>query len=441
MPTESIGFNYAKLTTEFIPQNPDGSSGTPITFCWDNIGNMECTATNSVPPAPPGSFNDPSNGGTVTPCPAGTFTDTAGQSACTPAPAGSFATGPGATSATLCPAGTFSSTPGSASCTPAPPGSYVPTTGATSTTLCPAGTYCPNPGTVTPLTCPVHYFCGVGTVTPLPEIESITPTTGGSQVTFNTGAGGFTNLNAINPTSLPTPPPPGSYPFGLFSFSIIGFAPATSDTITITYPNPITPGTQYLKFVGGTWIAAPFTSSGNTITITIIDNGVLDSNPAIGTISDPGGILATTPGKVTGGGSIGKNTEFGLDANTGDDSKKIQGDIEYQNKTAHVNFHGHKIQLLSIDSTQTQATIIGTGTFDIKDHEDEKKKAPPAQFTFLVTVVDPDKKGIHDQLTITIFDATNKVVYHDAGTVKGHIEIHKSTEHNGHENDKGKSEK
>ena len=130
-----------------------------------------------------------------------------------------------------------------------------------------------------------------------------------------------------------------------------------------------------------------------------------------------------------------------MDANTGDDSKKIQGDIKYQNKTAHVNFHGHKIQLLSIDSTQTQATIIGTGTFDIKDHEDDMKKVPPAQFTFLVTVVDPDKKGIHDQLTITIFDATNKVVYHDAGTVKGHIEIHKSTEQNGHENDKGKSEK
>lgn len=51
-PTESIGFNYEKLTTEVFPQNPDGTLGQAVTFCWDNVLDKECAAsvTDNTPP-------------------------------------------------------------------------------------------------------------------------------------------------------------------------------------------------------------------------------------------------------------------------------------------------------------------------------------------------------------------------------------------------------
>lgn len=42
-PTENISLNYEKISTEFIPQNSNGSPGQPITSCWD-IVQGGCTA-------------------------------------------------------------------------------------------------------------------------------------------------------------------------------------------------------------------------------------------------------------------------------------------------------------------------------------------------------------------------------------------------------------
>ncbi|HTD18114.1 MAG TPA: hypothetical protein VK667_01145, partial [Ktedonobacteraceae bacterium] len=105
--------------------------------------------TGGTPPAPPGSFNDPSNNGAITLCPVGTFTDTAGQSSCTPAPAGSFVGTTGATSATLCPAGSYQPNSGQTSCVLADPGFFVSSTGATQQTQCPQGTTSDVPGSTT----------------------------------------------------------------------------------------------------------------------------------------------------------------------------------------------------------------------------------------------------------------------------------------------------
>jgi hypothetical protein len=120
--------------------------------------------------------------------------------------------------------------------------------------------------------------------------STVPSATGAGSVMFSTGAGTLSGLAAIPQAALSPSPPAGSYPFGFFSWSITGFTPATPVTITATFPSPVPAGTQYLKLVGGTWVSVPITISGNTITMTIQDNGPFDADPTVGTISDPGGI-------------------------------------------------------------------------------------------------------------------------------------------------------
>ena len=134
------------------------------------------------------------------------------------------------------------------------------------------------------------------TVTILDSSKTVQSATGAGLVTFSTNAGGFSNLAAVAQSGLLPPPPPGSYPFGFFSWSITGFAPATSVKITVTFPSAVPPSTQYLKLIGGTWVLVPITINSNTITMTIQDNGPLDADSTVGTISDPGGLLVTTAG-------------------------------------------------------------------------------------------------------------------------------------------------
>ena len=41
-PEESITFVYGKLTVQYQPQNPDGTSGAPRTTCFDSVSNAFC---------------------------------------------------------------------------------------------------------------------------------------------------------------------------------------------------------------------------------------------------------------------------------------------------------------------------------------------------------------------------------------------------------------
>ncbi len=129
---------------------------------------------------------------------------------------------------------------------------------------------------------------------PTPSL-SVIPATGSGKVSFATDTGGFTSITAVSQSSLTPSPPAGSYPYGFFNWTVSGFT-GSSVTITITYPNPVPPGSQYEKLAGGAWVSVPITINGNTITMTIQDNGPDDADPAVGTISDPGGLLVPTTG-------------------------------------------------------------------------------------------------------------------------------------------------
>lgn len=251
---------------------------------------------------------------------------------------------------------------------------------------------------------------------------SITSTSGTGQVTFAVNNGGFTSLGSIPISGLPTPPPPGLYPLGFFTWSITGFAPATSIPVTVTSTTTLPPQSHYFKLIGGTWVSIPVTVSGNKMTFVITDNGPFDGNPAVGVISDPGTIVDPTNGRITGGGNIGKGTNFGFEV-TSDVSKtdQIKGNFEYSDKYVKLNLNSNNISLLSVGTTTSQATFVGTGSYDRHDKHDRNDAAD----TFLVSISDPDKTGQHDTLSITVTNSTGNVIYQNSGTVKGHVEIHK----------------
>jgi hypothetical protein len=86
------------------------------------------------------------------------------------------------------------------------------------------------------------------------------------------------------------------FPYGLFDFSIVGCNPASTVTITLSYPGGFPPNTQYWKY-GPTptqnsphWYTIPATFSGTTATITLVDGGLGDDDlHADGNIDDQGG--------------------------------------------------------------------------------------------------------------------------------------------------------
>lgn len=263
------------------------------------------------------------------------------------------------------------------------------------------------------------------TITYAAPTESISSPTGAGQITFASSSGGFTGLTPIQGSSLPTAPPPGRYPLGFFSWEITGFAPESSVTITITTPTPLYHQSHYFKLIGGTWVSIPVRVSGNTMAFTISDNGPFDGNPTTGVISDPGAVADPTDGRISGGGSIGKGTDFGLEVTSDlDKADSIKGTFEYHDRYVKLNLHSNDVSFLSVDPTTSQATIVGTTDYD--RHEKQG-----AGYAFISTISDPDKTGEHDTFSITVTNGTGSVVYQNAGAVKGHIEIHKFSDHDG----------
>ncbi len=112
--------------------------------------------------------------------------------------------------------------------------------------------------------------------------------------------------------SVPAPPPAGyTFPHGLFSFTLTNCPPGGTVTLTMTYPNPLPPGTQYWKFgpepppgdASPHWYVLPANIAGNTATFTITDGGLGDDDlVADGDIVDQGGpgVLADGAGGATG---------------------------------------------------------------------------------------------------------------------------------------------
>lgn len=141
-------------------------------------------------------------------------------------------------------------------------------------------------------------------IVPVTTFTGATATGTGMATATLSGEGvacGFTSSGFV---AAPAPPPAGvTFPQGLFGFTA---TPCTGTvSVTVTYPNPIPPGAQYYKFgpePGNPtphYYIIPATINGNSVTFSVTDGGVGDSDGAAnGSITDPGGIglVALTAG-------------------------------------------------------------------------------------------------------------------------------------------------
>nr|WP_312987929.1 choice-of-anchor U domain-containing protein [Comamonas koreensis] len=109
----------------------------------------------------------------------------------------------------------------------------------------------------------------------------------------------------------PAPPANLRFPAGLFGFTAINGPKGTAATITITYPMSFPSNAQYWKYgktadnAADHWYQLPgVVISGNTVSFSVIDGGLGDSDLlANSVITDPGGVAINTaapePGAVT----------------------------------------------------------------------------------------------------------------------------------------------
>ncbi len=115
--------------------------------------------------------------------------------------------------------------------------------------------------------------------------------TGGTCVGFAAGTPSF--------TAAPTPLPSGvAFPYGVFGFTAVCPPQGGTLILTMTYPNPLPPGTQYWKYgpepppgdPNPHWYVLPATITDNTAVFTITDGGLGDDDLAAdGDIVDQGG--------------------------------------------------------------------------------------------------------------------------------------------------------
>lgn len=136
-------------------------------------------------------------------------------------------------------------------------------------------------------------------------IQNAAVTSGNGNITSQS------TLSATDPALSPATKPANIAINGALQFS----ATCTpSSTITVSFNVSGLPANPVLyKVVGTQWVklaSSDYTLSGNTLTLTVKDNGPYDSNPALGTITDPLVIasdtsLPATPVASGGGGGGG----------------------------------------------------------------------------------------------------------------------------------------
>ncbi|MGB4059390.1 MAG: IPTL-CTERM sorting domain-containing protein [Burkholderiaceae bacterium] len=131
---------------------------------------------------------------------------------------------------------------------------------------------------------------------------NVTTAVAGGGATCALGSVAYQSANSVGAA----PPAGVTFAHGVVNFTTTPSCTAGGTiTVTLTYPSPLAAGTQFYKYGPATagapssWYMHPATIAGNTITYTVTDGGVGDSNPTAGQITDPGG-----PGLPGGAGGV-----------------------------------------------------------------------------------------------------------------------------------------
>ncbi|GAB4088480.1 Lcl C-terminal domain-containing protein [Hydrogenophaga soli] len=152
-------------------------------------------------------------------------------------------------------------------------------------------------------------FDGMGTTSYTAPTPSGSSTSGNVTTTLSGGGAASCAMVSVayqSANSVGAAPPAGvSFPAGVVNFTTTGCAVGGTVTVTLTYPSALPAGTRLYKYGPATagaspsWYEHPATIGGNTITYSVTDNGVGDSNNTAGVITDPAGA------GVPGGGAEG----------------------------------------------------------------------------------------------------------------------------------------
>ncbi len=156
---------------------------------------------------------------------------------------------------------------------------------------------------------PQAAFCTIGAY----EVglnNTATVATGYGNAIFSTNMGGITNLTAHGELGCPAGPGAGfTFPFGCFSFKIVGLAPGATAVITITLPGPLPGGAFYYKCLNNQLLDCSsqmsYDPGSNVLVLRITDGGSGDGDgQANGTIIDPGGPAVRSTRAVTSHSSV-----------------------------------------------------------------------------------------------------------------------------------------
>jgi hypothetical protein len=242
-------------------------------------------------------------------------------------------------------------------------------------------------------------------------------------VYFETDEGTIEDLIALNVSDIPEPPPVGvNLPYGLFSFKITGLTPGGSANLTLTFPAPLPPGTNYWKFgpnasdITPHWYDITAAINGNNLTIMLTDGGPGDDDLAAnGIIEEPGGpSIPVAPAKisnVTGGGWIvspikpapknNNKATFGFVAHFVNGMPA--GNLEYTDHVSGMKVKGN-VTTLSVNKTTMRAAFSGTATIN-----------GTGAYVYNVTAVDNGEPGKTDNFAINI----TSISYMASGTLGG----------------------
>ncbi len=150
------------------------------------------------------------------------------------------------------------------------------------------------------------------------------PTSQGAGAASISGAGsgscGFASAQFTPSSAIGTLPPGTSAAESAFQFDSTNCGTGGTVTITVTYPQPLPFGTMIYKYgpqtpgaLTSSWFlltGATLSADRRTITYTVTDNGVGDSDPAVGVITDP--VVPLVPFGGGGAASIPTLNEYGL---------------------------------------------------------------------------------------------------------------------------------
>jgi len=155
-----------------------------------------------------------------------------------------------------------------------------------------SGTVCVLGSVVAARSVTAHFAVIDATFGPIPTRKS-----GVSASLVVSGCTSVAAASFVNAPTAAAAPAQVRFPYGVLDLTLHGCNSGTA-SVTVNYSEPLPSGNFY-KEISGSYVPYPATVSGSSTTFSLVDNGLGDSDPAIGTIHDPAGLAVAAAGAAS----------------------------------------------------------------------------------------------------------------------------------------------